>query len=78
MGEAAKQESAATAATREWFTTAEACEYTRVPRRTLMEHIAKGTLRPDSRARPGFMMHRFRRATLDAWLMGVSNDGRQT
>jgi len=79
MGEAAKQSAPAATplAQQEWFTTTEACEYTRVSRRTLQEHIAKGTLRPDARARPGLGVHRFRRASLDAWLMGVSNDGRQ-
>lgn len=77
MNAAVKQESAAPAAKvqQEWFTTVQACAYTNVPRRTLMEHIAKGKLKPDSRARPGFKVHRFRRATLDAWLMGVSSDG---
>lgn len=59
----------------EWFTTAEACAYTRVSRASLMRHIASGTLKPDARARPGLAVHRFRRATLDAWLMGADNDG---
>lgn len=70
-------EGAAPVMQREWFNTKQACEYTGVPLRTLMGHIAKGTLKPDSRARPGFGVHRFRRATLDAWLMGVSTDGKQ-
>lgn len=59
----------------QWFTTREVCEYTRTSERTLLRHIAKGALRPDARARPGLGVHRFRRATLDAWLMGeAAND----
>lgn len=59
----------------EWYTTAEACEYARVSRRTIVRCIANGTLRPDSRKRTG-CTHRFRRATLDAWLTGeAANDG---
>lgn len=78
MGAAEKQQTPATPpAQQEWFTLVEACEYTRVPHRTLQAHIAKGTLKPDSRARPGLGRHRFRRATLDAWLMGVSDHGDQ-
>lgn len=75
MGAAEKQQTPAPLAQQEWFTLVEACEYTRVPHRTLQAHIARGTLKPDSRARPGLGRHRFRRATLDAWLMGVADHG---
>lgn len=54
----------------EWLTTVEAAAYAKMSKRALLEHIAKGTLRPDSRARPGFRVHRFRRSTIDAWLRG--------
>jgi excisionase family DNA binding protein len=62
--------SAAEQTAQEWFTTAEACVYLRVNRRTLLRAIAAGELVPDSRARPGLRCHRFRRATLDAYLEG--------
>lgn len=57
----------------EWLTLAEAALYTRMSRRALESHIASGRLRPDSRARPGFKLHRFRRSTLDAFLTGESD-----
>lgn len=58
----------------EWFTTAEAVTYTRTSASTIKRAIASGALKPDSPSRPGFRLHRFRRATLDAWLTG-DNDG---
>jgi excisionase family DNA binding protein len=73
MGSAAEKQTPATPAQQEWFTVTEACVYTRVAHRTLQAEIAKGKLKPDSRARPGLGKHRFRRATLDAWLMGVDH-----
>lgn len=51
-----------------WLTTKEAAKYAKMHKRTLLEHIAKGRLKPDSRARPGFKVHRFRKETLDEWL----------
>jgi excisionase family DNA binding protein len=60
---------------REWYTTPEAVEYTRCSLTTIKRAIASGALRPDSPSRPGFRIHRFRRATLDAWLTGESSNG---
>lgn len=54
----------------EWMTTSEAAAYAKMSKRALLEHVAKGRLRPDARARPGFKEHRFRRSTIDAWLVG--------
>jgi excisionase family DNA binding protein len=53
-----------------WLTTKEAAKYVKMHKRTLLDHISKGTLKPDSRARPGFKVHRFRRESLDRWLEG--------
>ena len=58
-----------------WYTLSEAVEYTRMSHRALQGHIAAGTLRPDSRARPGFRLHRFRRSTLDRFLTGENDNG---
>jgi len=57
----------------EWMTTSEAAAYAKMSKRALLEHVAKGRLAPDSRARPGFRHHRFRRSTIDAWLAGESD-----
>ncbi len=65
MGELARKQDESV-----WLTTKEAAVYVKMHKRTLLEHIAKGTLKPDSRARPGFKVHRFRRETLDKWLKG--------
>ena len=54
----------------EWMTTSEAAAYARMSKRALLQHVAEGRLRPDARARPGFKEHRFRRSTIDRWLMG--------
>jgi excisionase family DNA binding protein len=72
MGEAAEVNAAGE---RVWFTTPEAVEYTRCSPSTIKRAIASGALKPDSPSRPGFRIHRFRRATLDAWLTGESANG---
>lgn len=59
----------------EWLTTVEAAEYCKISKKSLLWHISKGTLVPDSRARPGFKMHRFLRSTLDQWLKGDNDNG---
>ena len=58
----------------EWLTTVEAAAYVKMTKSALLQQIAKGNLAPDSRARPGLKLHRFRRSTLDRWLTG-DNDG---
>lgn len=60
---------------RVWLTTKEAAEYANMSKRCLLEHVARGTLVPDSRARPGFKVHRFLRSTLDRWLKGDNDNG---
>ncbi len=72
MGAVAKQ---IDIADQQWFTSAEACAYMRMSRSDMQAHISRGTLRPDSRSRPGFKLHRFRRATLDAFLTGENDNG---
>lgn len=51
--------------------TREAATYCRMEVSRLLKHIAQGRLVPDSPARKGFRVHRFRRSTLDAFLLGL-------
>jgi hypothetical protein len=53
----------------EWMTLAQAVLFTGMSRRALQKHIAQGTLKPDSPSRPGFRLHRFRKRTLEAFLV---------
>lgn len=53
--------------TQVWFTTAEAADYTRKGRRTLMRAVYDGALLSDQCATPG-AHHRFHRDELDRWL----------
>lgn len=53
-----------------WLTAREAADYCRFSYDALIHHVSRGNLVPDSRARPGFRGHRFRRETLDAFLRG--------
>lgn len=73
MGEAAK--GPAGGFQKEWFTTSEAAEYCAMQREALLKHVQRGSITPDSPARPGFRVHRFRRTTLDCWLLGGSHVG---
>lgn len=70
MNAAAKEQSAAAAATQEWFTVTEAADYLRMSVNAIHQQISRGHLAPDARARPGLRVHRFRRATLDKFLTG--------
>lgn len=72
MGAAEKKDGA-----QEWFLLDEAAAYVRMSPATLQKHIDRGHIQPDSPARPGFRRHRFRRATLDAFLIGENDNGRQ-
>lgn len=74
MGEAATVQTPAATPGQEWFTTVEAAVYVRMEYEALRKQISTGRLKPDSPSRPGFRGHRFRRATLDAWLMGTTGD----
>lgn len=55
----------------EWFTTKEAAAYLRTTTKALLQHVARGRLKPDHFGGRGrFKSHRFRRATLDAFAGG--------
>lgn len=54
------------------LTTAEAAEYCKMSRRAFLHHVKQDRIAPDSPARPGFSTHRFKRATLDAFLVAVT------
>jgi len=58
----------------EWLLTVEAARHCKMSKRALLEHVARGRLRPDSRARPGFKVHRFLRASLDRFLKGQDGE----
>ena len=53
------------------LTTLEAAAYCKMGKRTLLWHVGEGRLVPDSPARKGFKVHRFRRATLDRFLVSL-------
>jgi excisionase family DNA binding protein len=53
------------------LTSQEAARYCSVSKATLLRHVAQGRLVPDSPARHGFRRHRFRRETLDAFLLAA-------
>lgn len=55
---------------REWFNTKEAAVYCMTSKDAILKYVSRGDLVPDSPSRPGFRVHRFRRATLDAFLEG--------
>jgi len=55
--------------TSELLTTREAASYCSMTPTMLLKHVAHGRLVPDSPSRKGFRVHRFRRATLDAFLV---------
>jgi len=53
------------------LTSAEAADYCKMSKRAFLHHIKQDRLVPDSPARPGFSTHRFRRSTLDAFMVAV-------
>lgn len=54
-----------------WLTTPEAAEYCRMETDTLLKHVTRGNLVPDSWGGRGRTQgHRFKRATLDRFLEG--------
>lgn len=69
MGEAAAK--MPTAEPQEWFTTDEAAAYIRLSANALLKHVAAGNIVPDVWGKRGrTRSHRFRRATLDAFMSG--------
>lgn len=51
------------------LTTTQAAEYLGISRRVLLGHVSADRLVPDSPQRPGFSSHRFKRSTLDAFMV---------
>ncbi len=58
----------------EWMVTVEAAKHCHMSKRALLKHVAMGRLVPDSRARPGFKVHRFLRSSLDRFLKGNNGE----
>lgn len=58
----------------EWLITVEAAKHCHMSKRALLQHVAMGRLVPDSRARPGFKVHRFLRSSLDRFLKGQDGE----
>jgi excisionase family DNA binding protein len=53
------------------LTTQQAAAALGISKRTLLWHVAQGRLVPDSPAREGFKVHRFKRSTLEAFMLAA-------
>lgn len=51
------------------LTMQQAAVYCGLSKQALQRHVSSGRLVPDSPQRPGFATHRFKRSTLDAFLV---------
>lgn len=64
------QRAANDVSTSKLLTTQEAADYCGMSKRAFLHHVTQGRVVPDSPARAGFSTHRFKRSTLDAFLVG--------